>query len=303
MIPRHCFVDLNEVALSLTLGGFRADVLNWGFLEPRWWRNYLHRHSFFEICYVFAGRGTFRCLAIDYAVQAGDLFVAKPGEPHEIISSDDDPLGIYFWSYTLVPPTARDVAVTGTGALLHAFLASRRWVSDRTESLRVTLDLLTEEIAQKQPGHCLAIEGLVGKLLLDTARAVADGTIPAEGGPPVARDPVDALAQRIVAYLRDNYNRPISVREVAAQVHLSERHTSRLFREATGVSILSFVTTLRLQAAAQLLLDPRLAIHAVALAVGYPDVRYFTTLFHRHMGETPRRFRLTGGTTVLARGA
>jgi AraC family L-rhamnose operon transcriptional activator RhaR len=234
----------------------------------------------------------------EYAVRAGDVFVAKPGQPHEIISSEEDPLGIYFWSYTLVPTTRRHEALGGSDALLHAFLIAGQWVSDRVPTMQPTLDLLVEEIVRKQPGYVQAINGLVVKLLLDTARAVVDVPITAE---PAGGGPADALASQIAGYLRDNYNRPITIRDVAAQVHLSERHTSRLFRETMGASIKAYLTALRMEIAAQLLLDRRLSIQDVALASGYPDTHYFSTLFHRRMGSTPGCFRHTNGTRMLAR--
>jgi len=296
--PRHRCTDLNGIAITLGLGGFRAEILGWGFFEQRWWRNYLHSHSFFEICYAFAGRGTFRSLGVDHTVRAGEVFVAKPGEPHEIISSEDDPLGIYFWSYTLLPAERR--TTEGVDALLDGFLTSRRWVSDRVEMMQATLELLTEEIVQRRPGYGLVAEGLVAKLLLDTARAVVEDAIPADRTGPAARSPAEALTQRMIAYLRDNYRRPLTVRDVAAQVHLSERHTSRLFRQVVGRSIGDYLTDLRLEIAAQLLLNQQLSIGEVAAASGYPDVRYFVTLFHRQMGVTPGRFRRTNGTRLLA---
>jgi len=103
----------------------------------------------------------------------------------------------------------------------------------------------------------------------------------------------------VVRYLHDNLSRPIQIRDVAAQVHLSERHLSRLFQQVTGESLLEYLTMLRVQAASQLLLDRQLAIKNVARDVGYPDVHYFTTLFRRRTGMTPAVFRETGGTKSL----
>jgi len=102
---RQQFTDLSLLALSPQLGDFVSQILGWGFIEPHWWRNYPHSHSFFEVCFAFEGQGTFRIKGTDYQVQVGDVFVAKPGESHEIVSSDHNPLGVYFWSYTLVPPS------------------------------------------------------------------------------------------------------------------------------------------------------------------------------------------------------
>jgi AraC-like DNA-binding protein len=297
-VPRSRFTDLNQVSFSLHLGNFTGELLNWGFIEPQWWRNSLHKHSFFEICYAFEGQGIFRITRRDYEVQAGQVFVARPGETHEIISSEEDPLGIYFWSYTLIPPRECQQEA-GVDVLLNAFLTSQKPLSTSPPAMPRILELLTEEIVQKGPGYVQAIEGLVVKLLLDTARAVVEVLPQFILDDLSAKSPEETVIHMVVRYLRDNYNHAISIRDLAAQVHLSERHICRLFRKMMGMSILEYLTKLRVEIAAQLLLERRLAIKEVAQTVGYPDVRYFTTLFRQYTGLTPAVFRQKGGTSFL----
>ncbi len=298
--PRHRFTELNQVSLSLQLGSFTGEVLSWGFFEPRWWRNYLHVHSFFEVCYAFHGKGIFRILGKNWQVQAGDVFVAWPGEPHEIISSEEEPLGIYFWSYMLFSSRESRDETRSIDTLLQAFLTSQQAISAKTVAMQRTLELLTEEVVQKELGYLQSIEGLVTKLILDTARAVADAPSLAVPIEPPAKRPDEVVVQIMLRYLRDNYNRPLSICDVAAQVHLSERHASRLFHNVTGLSIKEYLISLRIDIATQLLLDSRTPIKEIALAIGYPEVRYFTTLFRLRVGLTPASFRQKGGTRFLA---
>ncbi|MBO0783008.1 MAG: helix-turn-helix transcriptional regulator [Ktedonobacteraceae bacterium] len=296
-VPAQRFTDLNHLALSLRLGSFNSEILGWGYFEPRWWRNYLHTHSFFEVCYAFQGRGLFRLQDHDYQIRAGQVFVAGPGETHEIIAADDEPLGIYFWSYTLVPTeqgTARD-----SDTLLNAFLTGHRPLATPGPSMQQTLNLLTEEAARREAGYTQAIEGLVTKLLLDTARAVTD-TPPITDPPSTpVRNADEAVTRLITRYLRDNYRRPLSLRDLAAQVHLSERHTARIFQKTTGISPMEYLCRLRIDIATQLLLDRQLPIKEIAQAIGYPDVRYFGTLFRQRTGFTPAAFRRDGGTRFI----
>jgi AraC family L-rhamnose operon transcriptional activator RhaR len=294
------FTDLNLLSLSLQCGSFTCELLYWGFYVPRWWRNYLHVHSFFEVCYVYQGRGMFRIADQTWQVQAGDIFVARPGEAHEIISSHDDPLGIYFWAYTLLPDEKSSNERPGVDILMSTFLTSQQAVSARTPSMLRTLELLTEEVVRKEPGYLQAIEALVIKLLLDTARAVVDLPrllVPID---PPAKHSDEAIVQVMVRYLRDNYSRcTLSVCDLAAQVHLSERHASRLFHQVMGTTIKAYLTTLRIEKAMQLLLEGCTPIKEVALAIGYPDVRYFTTLFRQRVGLPPASFQRKGGTRFL----
>jgi AraC-like DNA-binding protein len=297
--PRAHFSDLKNVDLSLALGPVVADFIDWWLIEPKWWRNYLHSHSFYEICYAFVGRGRFTINGRTQTVRRGDVFVAKPNEPHEIVSSRSAPLGIYFWSYTLVPAAKRPPRPVdaATDELLRAFIGTTTLPAGPAPHMAQTIAMLTDEIARQWPGCLPVIEALTRKLLLDTARAVVpEGTRPTML-PAVSRSEADRIAQAALRYVHDNLARPISVRDVAAQVQLSERHLERLVRKETGRTVLQHLTAARVDAAAQQLLDHDVPIKQIAAGVGYQDVRYFTTLFRKRTGMTPARFRAAGGTT------
>ncbi len=158
---------------------------------------------------------------------------------------------------------------------------------------------LAAEAATPRAGYRASLAALGASLVLDTARAFAldeDLSIdPRTRSHSRSRDRVvvDAM-QRL---LLDNLARPITVREVAAAVHLSERHAERLFRNLTGASLMSTLRRLRLELAAQLLLDSSTTITSVAHACGYSDVRPFSTAFRRTYGRTPGEYRRTGGTS------
>ncbi len=300
---RRRFTELNQLRATVQLGGFMCELLNWGILGERWWRNYLHVHSFFEICCAFDGEGVFRIKGQEFAVRAGDVFVARPSEPHEIVSSESEPLGIYFWAFTM---NRRELhsAEPDIDRLLIDFARGSRWVSPETEAMQRTLLALTDEVVQRAPGHRRTIDGLVAKLILDTARAVAPPRPTAQFD--AARDDKGArlsheqrLIQQITRYLRDNYNRPITIRDVAAQVHLSERHVSRIFHAATGATIKESVQGLRIESAARQLIDTRQPIQSIGEAAGFPDVQHFTTTFRRHTGLTPAVFRKQRGTRFV----
>ncbi len=289
-----------------------VEFVNWGFYDAAPWRNYLHTHSFYEVCYAYAGHGAFRVGGRAQEVGAGALFLARPGDVHEIVSSDDDPLGIYFWAYTLVrgPRAAGGAARAASsalrepdaGRLLEAFAeSSEPRVREQPWRVAALLDLLTCEAATPGPGHNDVVAALTTSLVLETARAFQD-RLAAPQPAPSGGDGVDASAVRtMVRYLNDNYNRRVSVRDVAAQVHLSARHAARLFRQATGSSVHAYLTRLRLEAAAQRLLERGTSVKEVAHACGYPDVRHFTTAFRRHWGAPPATFRDRNGTTHLGR--
>ncbi len=292
-LTHHSFTDLNKLPISVQLSSYTADFLYWGFFPAEVWRNYLHSHSYFEICYAHQGQGTYRICGQDLPVQKGDIFVAKPGEPHEIISSVDDPLGIYFWSYTLAPsqnteqPQQQDI-----DQLIQFFGQTQSWIRQETTNIPLLLELMTNEIKSRSPGYTTKIHSMASSLLIDTARAMVDQTIQPFPLPESENETVD----KILRYLQDNFHRPLQVRDVAAQLHMSERHTSRIFKETTGTSILKYLVQMRISIAKQRLLDQSLPISEIGYSIGYSDAHHFSTLFRKHTAMTPTEFRNKNGT-------
>lgn len=86
--------------------------------------------------------------------------------------------------------------------------------------------------------------------------------------------------------------------ELAGQLHCSERHFSRLFREEFGVPLRARQIELRLQRAQQLLVDSDAKIINVAYESGYRHLGLFNVMFKKRFGMTPSEWRLSrrGGT-------
>jgi AraC-like DNA-binding protein/mannose-6-phosphate isomerase-like protein (cupin superfamily) len=294
------FNDISHLKIATTVGGIRAELLYCGVLGGKWWRNYLHVHSFVESCYVVGGAGTFVIAGQKYDLGPGDLFIARPGQPHEIVSSRADPLEIYFWAHTVEPaetrPANRDEESV---AKLVQQLTTVATPLVTAPALGEVLTLMADEASRRLPGYLRVINDLFSKLVIDTARAASPDTVRPEAAAGRARSVAESIVQTAVQYLQDNLAQRLEVRDVAAQVNLSERQLSRIFRKATGASILTYLTRLRMDRAMQLLLHSELPIKQVAAAVGYPDTHYFTTLFGRHTRTTPGAYRRSGGTRFL----
>ena len=82
-----------------------------------------------------------------------------------------------------------------------------------------------------------------------------------------------------------------SLTELAAQLHCSERHFSRLFREQFGASLRSRQIELRLERARQLLANSNAKIINVAYESGYRHVGLFNAMFKKRFGLTPGEWR------------
>ncbi|GAB3765628.1 helix-turn-helix domain-containing protein [Microlunatus parietis] len=289
------FVRLHGLLDRCVVDTYASDFVSWGFYEPRYWRNYAHTHSFYEVCLAYSGRGTFTIDGELHQIETGSVFIARPGQVHEIISQRRDALGIAFWGFTLAP--GRGSAPSRPGWWRGLLDPARPVLSYRLGRLPATIRALADEAEQPRSGQAGMLAGLGATLVIETARAFAD-----EDDLALATRPVDRRSVAVAAmerYLLDNLARPLLVRDVAAVVHLSERHAERLFQSQTGESLMAALRRLRLERAARLLLESTNPVTEVARRSGYPEVRPFSTAFRRRYGQPPTLFRRTGGTFHL----
>lgn len=95
-----------------------------------------------------------------------------------------------------------------------------------------------------------------------------------------------------VNYLKENYQKDISMEEVAKKVHLSKWYFSRIFKKEMGINYSEYVTSIRIEKAKELWKhDPTAKNYEIAELVGYTDVRYFSQLFRKFTGMTPSEYR------------
>lgn len=80
--------------------------------------------------------------------------------------------------------------------------------------------------------------------------------------------------------------------DLARRAALSPRHLTRVFRQATGVSIQEFTTRLRLELARGLLHDPRLTVEAVAVRCGFASARQLRRVWKEVHGTSPGSERM-----------
>jgi AraC-like DNA-binding protein len=94
-----------------------------------------------------------------------------------------------------------------------------------------------------------------------------------------------------LAYMREHLAEPLSRDAVAEAMCLSPSHFSRLFKQETGKPFGEVLARLRVDQAAELLARTDLSAAQVARACGFHDPSYFSKVFTRLLGVSPRAYR------------
>lgn len=106
-----------------------------------------------------------------------------------------------------------------------------------------------------------------------------------------SRQVEDATIARCQTWIAEHYMRAAPVAAMAGLSGLAERSFARRFRQATGMSPMEYVHTLRLEEAKQMLEAGEQPVEAIANEVGYEDAGFFGRLFRRKVGLTPAQYR------------
>ncbi len=96
-------------------------------------------------------------------------------------------------------------------------------------------------------------------------------------------------------YIENHYkDEDISLNVVASSVNISPNHFSTIFSQEMGITFVEYLTRVRMEAAKELLLKTDLRTSEIGYQVGYKDPHYFSYLFKKTHGITPRAFRSGG---------
>ena len=108
-----------------------------------------------------------------------------------------------------------------------------------------------------------------------------------------ARPKYSALVEQTVQLIQTRYMEYLSVNQLAGELHVSSGYLGNLFRKETGETITDALLGRRLERTLVLLRDPSNKINKIAEMVGFSDPAYFTNVFTKHMGMSPRAYRNT----------
>lgn len=160
--------------------------------------------------------------------------------------------------------------------------------SGRDEALACLCFACAEMLFARTPGK----SGRVADLTRLFATCIAEKYVAAAAQKPDFHSglPIWQL-RKVEDYLRVHLAEEISVEQLADLVDLSPFHFSRVFKQATGMTPLRFVTRERITYAQQLIRETSRSLIEIALEVGYSNPSHFAKVFRKVAGVTPTEFR------------
>lgn len=109
---------------------------------------------------------------------------------------------------------------------------------------------------------------------------------------------INCMTRNICRFVLENVEKQVSIKTIADQMFLNQSYLSTLFKDKTGISLIEYMTMVKMESAKILFLDSEIKNYEVAYKLGYKDVEYFGRVFKKHVGITPSEFKASRITKI-----
>lgn len=246
-----------------------------------------HRRSFdvFVLILVKEGILYINQNGIDYEVKANEYIFLNPHEEHYGFKPSVGNLS-YFWvhffpnpdlkivydyesiknSNSYIMPEYGTISLTQQPFLLFNRLiglaSTTNFLNNSDMILNYTLSLLILEISREYSNTYHHIEKNI---------------------PP--------LIAHIKEWIRSNFYREITVKDIAKEFGYNPDYISYLFKQTTNESLIFFINKTRIELSKTLLINQNMTIKEVAFSCGFTDEKYYLKIFKKYTGMTPLQYR------------
>ena len=250
------------------------------FMEREGYYNYL-------LNFTLDGRGTMTYGGREYVLEKGDLLFINCAEKHAFFSAEGNWEFVYIHVNGLGIRSLYDRFCSAFGNVLHGYNGKAFCSSlARLQALLATYPQQRQadsvHIYLNETRACDVSEIVYG-ILMDVARTVVE-----------KRSEKPYALTLAIDYIQKNFQRNLSLEEIARQMYLSKYHFERVFVQNMGMTVYRYIGDLRLNRAMWLLKTTEATIADIAAEVGYSDAQALTKLFKKNLGTTPAKYRKNG---------
>lgn len=245
--------------------------------------NYLsHFHREIELVLVRSGSVDIVCENRRFTVGRNDICVFMPGEIHSFISTEPNHL------YILKLDCHHSVKATDC-SLLRVDPASLRAGTELNTRLYTMIEEMHGELLQKQMGYEYLVSALSNHII-GTLLRFSDIERVAYNESKKHLNAVRML-DMVNEYIEKNYEKAITLDEMAKQCSFSKYYFSHFFKDITGATFYEYLTLFRLEKARTLLLHTEKKVSDIALDAGFSNIRSFNRAFKEAFEKTPSAYK------------
>jgi len=242
----------------------------------------LHWHDHYEIEYVVSGKGKQIFNGVEYPIYPGALHSLMPSDFHELIT--EEPIRFIKINYqeTDVDPFILNTLIGVSNNTPLYFDGVEKELMDAAFSLIARQAEFHHGTTYYVPSTQKLLECILINMIDHLKRTSELGKLDEKGSENI---------QRVLVYLHQNFKKTLDLKTVAEYVHYSPQHLSKTFHQAMGVTFKGYITNLRMNFAANLIVNTDMSIADISHEAGFGTVQNFNKEFKKFYSYTPSEYR------------
>lgn len=238
-----------------------------------------HARNHYLFHYVISGKGTLFANEQVYEITGGHGFLIVPGQITTYRADEQKP-----WEYTWIEfdglRAQESLRLAGISGAEPVYTPANQKAGDKLQQQMLYI---------VNNGNAEPIR-LIGHAFLFLAQLVESSAYRSSQN---VRRLRDFYIKEALSFIESNFQRDISIEEIAAVCGLNRSYFGKVFRETMGESPQAFLLHYRMARAAQLLKETRLSVGEIAQQVSYDNQLHFSRAFKNVHGVSPREYRQT----------
>ena len=260
---------------------------------PEFLHNYpLHWHEEFEIIYIEHGTGCISVQSRPYICTAGDVVLIPPQSVHDIRQTENKSMRYFniLFKFSLLEENENSVCYKKyfqpytDDSQLSSFHLPKD--SEINRKIAPHIQELIAHRKEKYTTNELMIKSHLYAVLFEINSLLIPMTTQGK-----SMHSSIARLKPVLRYIQEEYQKEITVKEAAELSNLSESHFMKSFKNLTGISLIKYVNSVRLENAERLLKNTDKSVSEICEECGFHYFSYFIRTFKSTYGCTPGDLR------------
>ncbi|OPA80444.1 AraC family transcriptional regulator [Paenibacillus selenitireducens] len=247
-------------------------------------------YDYYLLHHIISGKGTFTVEQQTYTLQAGDSFLISP---EQIISYESDAHDPWHYRWVAFEGVSAAQIITEVGFIDRPPMAHMH----DSNTILTYMQSIQQAFQSRKPSSHLQATGFLYVILAEHSEVLQ------QNNEVLDHDQQSQKAvKQMIRYLSTQYAQPISIEDMAENLGYNRAYLSRIFKQATQMSPVTFLLKLRIDKGRQLLRERTdLNVEQISASVGIQDALYFSRQFRRFYAMSPTEYRtsITQGKSPL----
>lgn len=233
----------------------------------------------YKLVFVISGKGYLKQGdAKLVSLSQGDMFVLFPRDRHYYYADTNDPWEIMWVAFngTLCKSLLGSLGLNQKNYILSNAL---------THSIQRTLHTLINSLGDTDDTNRLCATGQL-YILFAYIKQITEANL--KRSEELKQDP---CVWKAIRFIEQNYYLDLDVEMLCKHVNYSRSYLSRIFKSEMNMTIPEYTNMIRIQNAKTLLVESDMPMREISTSVGINDSFYFSKLFKKLTGQTPRDYR------------